>query len=162
MSCGDGARLNETGIKQAKQAAKILKNVDYDIVICSPYKRTVSTAKIANVKMMPMIFDERLKERDAGILDGMYFSEFKGEEISDFFDYKKNVCYENAEDIRKFCKRVWDFLDEIKLKYKNQSILLVTHNIVIRAIKAYAFGIPNDGNIYKYGISNGKIEKIEI
>ena len=57
---------------------------------------------------------------------------------------------------------MWSFLDEIKLKYKDKTILLVTHNIVIRAIKAYKLGIPENGNIREYGIKNAEIKKFEI
>lgn len=162
LSCGNEAQLNQTGIEQAKCAGEILKNIDYNLVICSPYDRTKLTCKIANVKNMLVIFDNRLREREAGVLDGKYFSEFTKEGISDFFNYNKNVNYENAENIKDFCKRVWRFLDEIKLKYKDKNILLVTHNIVIRAIKAYKFGIPENGNIREYGIKNAEIEKFEI
>ncbi len=162
LSCGNEAKLNQTGIEQAKCAGEILKNIDYDLVICSPYDRTKLTCKIANVKNMPVIFDKRLREREAGVLDGKYFSEFTNEEISDFFNYNKNVHYENAEDIKDFCKRVWSFLDEIKLEYKDKTVLLVTHNIVIRAIKAYTLGIPENGNIYGYGIKNAEVQEIEI
>lgn len=162
LSCGNEAKLNKTGIEQAKCAGEILKNIDYDLIICSPYQRTRLTAEIANTKMVPVIFDNHLREREAGVLDGKYFSEFTKDEIADFFNYHKNVNYENAENIKDFCRRVWDFLDEIRLKYKDKTILLVTHNIVIRAIKAYKFGIPENGSIREYGIKNAEIEKIEI
>ena len=58
-----------------------------------------------------------------------------------------------------FCKRVWSFLDELKEKYPDKTILLATHNIVIRAIKAYVLGIPEDGNLRQYGVDNCKIEE---
>lgn len=50
-------------------------------------------------------------------------------------------------------------LDELKIKYKDKTLLLVTHNIVIRAIKAYIIGIPDDRNIRHYGILNGELEE---
>ena len=73
--------------------------------------------------------------------------------------YDQNLEFQGAENIQDFCKRVWDLLDELKIKYKDKTLLLVTHNIVIRAIKAYIIGIPDDGNIRHYGIPNGELEE---
>lgn len=162
MSCNNEAKLNETGFNQAKRAGKFLADKDYDLVISSPYERAKLTAEIANTKDIPLIIDDRLRERNSGVLDGRPFSEFTQTDIENFYNYNKNIEYEGAENIQDFCERVWSFLEAIKQKYQNISILLVTHNIVIRAIKAYVFGIPTDGNINKYGIKNGTVEEIEI
>ena len=40
-------------------------------------------------------------------------------------------------------KRVSDFLNELKEEYNNESILLVTHGRIIRAINWYFKGIDN-------------------
>ncbi len=63
-------KLNETGIKQAEAARKILENIDYNIVIASPFIRAKRTAEIANNGRKDLIIDDRLRERNAGILDG--------------------------------------------------------------------------------------------
>ena len=148
--------LNETGIKQAEAARKILENIDYDLVIASPFIRAKRTAEIANNGRKDLIIDDRLRERNAGILDGQLLTNVN---LKGFYDYYQNLEFEGAENIQDFCKRVWDFLEDIKIKYKDKTILLVTHNIVIRAIKAYILGIPADGNIQNYGIKNGEIEE---
>ena len=159
MSCSDQAKINETGIAQAEEASKVLENINYDLMISSPYMRTKITAEIANKDRVPIMVDDRLRERNAGVLEGKPLAEFTKIEMAEFFDYYKNVEYEGAENIKDFCKRVWEFLEEIKEKYKDKSIVLVTHNIVIRAIKAYVIGMPEDGNIGIYGIGNGVIEE---
>ncbi len=151
--------LNETGIKQAKVASKVLENLDYDLVITSPFIRAKKTAEIANNGRKNLIIDERLRERNAGILDGQLLINVN---LDGFYDYDQNLEFEGAENIQDFCKRVWDFLDEIKVKYKDKTILLVTHNIVIRAIKAYILGIPTSRNIRNYGIKNGELEEYTI
>ena len=58
--------LTETGVKQAQELSNIIKN----IIVSSPLIRTQQTAKIINVNNKPIIFDERLKERDCGSLSG--------------------------------------------------------------------------------------------
>ena len=155
MSGNDDAQLNETGIKQAETASISLQTIHYDFILSSPYRRALKTAEIANKSKSPIIIDDRLRERAAGILEGKLLAEI---DLDAFYDYNKNAEYEGAENIQDFSERVWGFLDESQESYRDKTILLVTHNIVIRAIKAYIIGIPDDGNIRKYGIKNGTIE----
>ena len=156
MSCSDEAQLNETGKKQAQAASKLLENIPYDLVFSSPYMRARKTAEVANNGRVPIIVDNRLRERAAGVLEGKSLSEI---DLDGFYNYHKNAEYEGAENIQDFCERVWAFLEEMRERYKDKTILLVTHNIVIRAIKAYITGIPDGGNIRSYGIENGAIEE---
>ena len=148
--------LNETGIKQAERAKKLLEKIDYDLVLTSPFIRAKRTAEIANNRRKKLIIEDRLKERNAGILDGQLLINV---DLDGFYNYDQNLEFQGAENIQDFCKRVWDLLDELKIKYKDKTLLLVTHNIVIRAIKAYIIGIPDDGNIRHYGIPNGELEE---
>ena len=148
--------LNETGLKQAEYARKQLENIDYDLVISSPFIRAKTTAEIANNGRKEIIIDERLSERNIGIIDGEPLEKVN---LTDIFNYYKNIEIEGAENMQDFCKRVWSFLDELKEKYPDKTILLATHNIVIRAIKAYVLGIPEDGNLRQYGVDNCKIEE---
>ena len=41
--------INETGILQAKKAQEIIKNIDIDLIICSPLLRTRHTCNIINI-----------------------------------------------------------------------------------------------------------------
>lgn len=65
----DGIRdidLNETGIEQAKTTRDNLKNVKFDLIICSPLSRTKHTMEIININNYPVIYDDRIQERDCG------------------------------------------------------------------------------------------------
>ena len=63
--------LNETGLKQAEETRKELENVNYDIVIRSPMHRAEQTAEIINQgRNVPIIVDERMRERKLGELEG--------------------------------------------------------------------------------------------
>ena len=159
LSCSDKAQLNEIGIKQAEEASKLLKNINYDFVLSSPYIRAKRTAEIANNGRAPIIIEDRLKEREAGVLDGKPLAEI---DMDEFFNYYKNVEYEGAENIQDFCSKVWSFLDDIKIKYKDKNLLIVTHSIVIRAIKAHILGIPENGSIREYRPQNCILEEYEI
>jgi broad specificity phosphatase PhoE len=64
--------LNETGIKQAHELGKKMKNIDVDFIIVSPLKRAKQTAEIVNQYInKKIILDNRLKERCAGLYEGL-------------------------------------------------------------------------------------------
>ena len=59
-------------------------------------------------------------------------------------------------------KRVKECLDEVKEKYKDKTILLVTHGGTLRAIYWYFNGIPEDGNVGYDMHSNCEIKEYEL
>ena len=62
--------LTKLGIKQAEELKEKIKEIEYDIVICSPLIRAKHTAKIINVKEKEIIIDNKLEERNPGSLSG--------------------------------------------------------------------------------------------
>lgn len=146
--------LNSTGIEQAKKLAEKLRNINIDLIICSPLPRAIQTAKIiANIKNIPIILDKDISVRE--------FGEHKGK-ISDvdfdfthgFWSYKANIRYKQAENIRDFFKRVYSFLDKIKEKHRNKNVLIVTHGSIGIPIHCYFNGVPEDDNLLKYVLEN--------
>ena len=47
--------LNESGIEQCKEAEELVRNLNYDIVFCSPKIRTKQTMEIINSKKLPVV-----------------------------------------------------------------------------------------------------------
>ena len=89
--------LSDEGIKQAEKISKEIEKIDYELVLSSPFIRAIQTTEIVNKKHCPVIIDDRLRERNAGILDGMKLSEVNFDE---FCDYYKNAEYEGAESLQ--------------------------------------------------------------
>lgn len=150
-------KLNKTGILQAEELAKDLKNYSIDLIISSPLDRAKQTAEIVNEgRGIPIICDERIIERD--------FGEFEGEQPQvyiekGFWDYDRNVQYEKAESIKPFFSRIYNFLDDMEEKKKNKNILIVTHGAASIAIEAYYKGIPEDNNLVKLALKQGQIKE---
>ena len=147
--------LNDTGIKQAMEVAKKLKDIKFDYVFSSPLKRAYQTAKI--IRNENIIIDNRLIERYNGKLEGKLKSEI--ENISDFNNVKDNI-YE-VESIESIQNRVKDFFEEIKREYPNKNILIVTHAGVGINIRYYFEGEPKNGDYSNYKIGNCEIIKYE-
>ena len=148
--------LNSKGIEQAKETMEKLKEENIDFIICSPLKRARQTAEIINSeKNISIIFDERISERDFGEMEGMHKEDF---DFQAFWNYKKNVNYEKAENIRVFFNRIFLFLEDIKKKYKDKNILLVTHGGVSIAINCCFNGIPESGACLPLCIKNCEVK----
>lgn len=151
--------LNETGISQAKMLREQLKSVDYDLIICSPLTRTKHTAILLNYKNLNIIYDDRLLERDADILTKMPLNII---DSNDWWNINPKNNYYNAESVKHVIERVYGFLDDIKNKYIDKNIILVTHGGVSKAVSSYFYGIPEDGNLEKYKHNNCEIHQFEL
>ncbi len=146
--------LNETGRKQANQAAEKLKNVKIDVVFCSPMKRAKQTARaiLKYHKDTPIFYDERLRERDWGEFDGK-----PDELLPQNFWHLETVLPESVEKVDMLYERLKSFYQEILDKYKNKTVLVVAHNGVARVSGLYFKGVPENKNLDLYSLDNAEI-----
>ena len=152
--------LNETGIEQANETRKELENVKYDIVICSPMNRAKQTAEIINQgKNIPIIMDERIRERRLGELEG---HEITDEMEKQIWDYDLNYQVQSVECLYDFEKRILDFLEDIKKKYPDKTLLIVAHGGVAKVIKAHLYGMPESRNLSDVSMKNCEIIEAEM
>lgn len=127
--------LNQTGIDQAKSLVPTINKLSIDLIISSPLKRTLHTAQILNTKNSDIITDDRIIERDYKDMTLKPASLIKDESIL----YNLNS-YEEVEGIESFkaiYDRVENFINEIKNKYPNKNILIVTHGDIVVAFQTY-------------------------
>ena len=142
--------LNEKGREQALLTKKDLDNKEIDLIITSPLKRAKETAEIINKdRNLPMIVDDRIKERDFGEFEGELFTIL---DTKPFWDYYINEEYKEAESVQEFFKRIYDFLDDIIVKYKDMNVLLVTHGGVSLPVHCYFNKIIPEGSLIKANI----------
>ena len=152
--------LNEHGKEQAQQTKSNLENIRFDIIFCSPLIRAKQTAEIINIdRDLDIMFDDRLRERNYGEFEGMGKSSF---DYNSFWSYNKNLKYTKAENVQDFFKRIYNFLDEIKMNYSNKNILVVCHAGVTKAIECYANGMMKDEEIGPYLPNNASVQEYNI
>ncbi len=133
--------LNAVGIEQAKETAQKFKGKKIDFLLVSPLKRALQTAKyIQEVTNAKMVIENRLIERSFGDMEGHPNREDWN--IRMMLDYDKNYTTENIEPIQDLFKRVYAFLDDVTEKYKNKTLVLVTHGSVSQPIECYFNGMP--------------------
>lgn len=149
--------IDETGIQQATEARAVYEKLDIDLIICSTMVRTRHTCEVVNTKKLPVIYDERLIERDTGEMTG---KPVVGDFRKAYWNYYSNAY--NVEHVKELFERVHPVIDEIKEKYSDKNVLIVTHNGVARAIHAYFNGVPEDGDILHIGtLKNCEITEYE-
>lgn len=152
--------LNECGKEQAQETKLNLENINFDIIICSPLIRAKQTAEIINSgRNLDIIFDNRLRERNYGEFEGTSKSSFN---YNGFWSYNKNLKYTKAENIQEFFKRIYEFLDEIKIRYSDKNVLIVCHAGITKAIECYAKGMMKDEDIGPYLPDNASVQEYSI
>lgn len=152
--------LNERGLEQANESKINLIDKTYDIVFCSPLIRAKQTATIVNEdKNIDIIYDKRLRERNYGEFEGTNKSSFN---YNDFWAYNKNIKYAKAENVQDFFKRIYNFLDELKLKYQDKNVLIICHAGVLKAIECYANGMMSDDEIGPYLPDNASVQEYDL
>ena len=150
--------INVVGIKQAEELKELIKDINYDVVISSPLIRAKHTAQIINDNRKEILFDDRLKERDGGDLEGKSQSLVDRE---DYWNYYSTTNYGNEERIPHLFERVASFIEELKDK-EYENVLIVAHSGVYKAFYAYFNGIPKDGKFLNIIIKNCEIKEYEL
>lgn len=139
--------LNDEGIRQAEEAAKMLESIEFDYVYSSPLIRAVQTAEIV-APNKEIRLNERLIEMDYGQYEGTDLRKMP-EEIRIFFnDFVHNPAPDSMEPLAEVVKRTGAFLEEIRNIKGN--ILISTHAIAMKGILEYLTPNSQGGYWSKY------------
>lgn len=151
----NNCKLNDTGIKQAISKRDEIGNLNIDFIFCSPLERTKQTCMYANQNNISVIYDDRLMERDSA---SMQYESVNILDLDIWYDINKEIVYKDSEGFKSILNRISEFLNEIKEKYDDKNILLVTHGDVCKAIYMY-FNKNEKLNISKFEQKNCEIIK---
>lgn len=126
--------LNDLGLAQARQAARRLGAVSFDLVLSSPLRRAIRTAEIV-APGKPIVVDERLTEMDYGPYEGSDLSHPAPEIVTFFSDFVNNPAPAGMEPLAHVVARVGEVLDQRCRTTKN--VLISTHAIAMKGILEY-------------------------
>ncbi len=122
--------LTDLGKSQAhSMAERIKKDGGVDLIFASDLNRTKETAEIiSKVVGVEVIYDERLREYNLGVLNGHKLSEFH----ESFAPSKRwQEAPEGGETYMQLQNRMMDFVSEVNAKHNGKRILVITHGDVI-------------------------------
>ena len=130
--------LTEKGIENAKRLGERLKDINFDVIYCSPLARAIDTAKYINGESNTrIVMVESLKEMGFGSWEGMEHNKIKElhyEQYTSFYErphlYKSQENGESFEGLMMRVKKAWDEI----LEAGGNNILIVTHAVVLKTI----------------------------
>ena len=146
--------LTDKGRSEARELQELISTLNIDVVISSPLERARETAKILVNSCLPINTDDRIKERDWGMNEGDLIDTV---DSWDCWDVILNTKVQNIECIQDFMYRVSEFIEDIKIRYKDKNVLIVTHSAVSRVIHYLLGTIPEDANLSRISIPNLRI-----
>jgi broad specificity phosphatase PhoE len=143
--------LSDTGLAQAtalgRHLARLSRRKQPDVVLSSPYERASRTAEIATegIPEVRLVRDERLRERDLGVLDGMTglgIRETLPEEAERRAAMGK-LYYRppGGESWTDVALRVRSVLSDIRQDYEGQRVWVFTHQAVIMSFRLVLEGL---------------------
>lgn len=149
--------LNAKGLQQAEEARNKLAYTPIDLILTSPSIRASKTAEIIKGdRNIEIILEPRLLERDLGEFEGKKYDEF---DLAGLWSYKKNISIPQVETIHDFFDRIYGLLNQIKVNYSGNTVLLVSHGGVGIAVQSYFEGIPDLDTLVNQGIQNCEVAR---
>lgn len=133
--------LNEKGRRQAEELAEALAGVRLHAVYASPLRRAaVIGERIAGDHGLTCQIDARLIEMDFGSLEGCLRDD------PAYLAEKRRLFakYPGGESYFQVAARVYPFLEELKRKHGDETVLAVTHNGICRVIASYFVDLSED------------------
>lgn len=144
--------LTELGHQQARAAARrIAKHFAPERIISSPYRRAYQTSEIIAAELdLPIEVVHDLHERDLGVLKGQSYDllrDLAGQDSG--YDPKRGWLWrpeggESYEDVR---GRVSVAIDEIRARYPDQELIVVSHGGVMLSMWAHVTGAWEDAHL---------------
>ncbi len=145
--------LTVEGVEQAIASGQILCGKKIDAVYSSPLGRALKTAKILNAFVeAEFIVDERLREIDFGVWDGMARADVKEKYAPLYSEWEKDpttTVPRRGENPANVLQRLQDFLDDVANRYRaidGVEVVAVSHKTAIRIITSFI----ERGNIAGY------------
>ena len=133
-----GVNLTETGIEQAEQSGRMLKKLNISAIYSSSIDRAKQTADIVGKHCdLEVVIDDRLIELDMGKFTKMPYDEIfakHGNVFLKFYEGSEEVSENGVETFSQVQKRIFEMVDFVIDKHKNENIVLVTHMDPIKAM----------------------------
>jgi 2,3-bisphosphoglycerate-dependent phosphoglycerate mutase len=129
-------KLSKDGELDAEKVAKLMLNEKIDVIISSPFARSIQTIKpIATTRNLEIEMHEELKER---MIKGNYklpWEEVEPAIKKSFQD--KDYCLLGGETTRQAQERAVPIIKQLLKEYEGQSIVLGTHGNIMTIIMNY-------------------------
>ncbi len=125
--------LNATGKEQAEIIARQLKSEKVDLIVSSPLLRAKETAEIiGEATGAEIIFDDRLREKNHGVTEGMLIEE-ANKKYGNSYTYEATIS--GSEGYADVELRAWEAFLHHKKDHHHKNVVIVSHGGTIRTLK---------------------------
>ncbi len=159
------APLSALGASQAEALGSRLQREQFDAIFTSPLQRAANTARaIAHYHPdVPFREEPALMEIHHGDWQGLFSNEVitrYGDGLREWRQHPTRSQFPNGESFSNILKRVLDFKDRLLTEYSNRTILVSTHDVVVKILVSDALGMNMD-RINRIWVTNASISVIE-
>jgi phosphoserine phosphatase len=159
------APLSELGLQQADALAERLKDEPLDQIYSSPLQRAAKTA-LAIARYHPAVpfgYADELLEIHHGEWQGKYADEIAAQYAAGLREWREHPTraqMPGGESFSNVLKRTLDFQERIAAEHKDQTVLISTHDVIVKILVADALGMNMD-RINRIWVTNASISVIE-
>ena len=171
----DESYLTDEGYEQAKLTGNILNEIKFDQIYSSPLKRAAETAREIEKcfnENFNIYYDKNLLEVDLHKWSGLTSKDIKSKYKESYLIWKNdpeklelknkdNITYKPIQDLFEQARLFIKNLQEDHKSNKNQNILIIAHNAILRCLILYLLNKPNQG-FRKIRLDNASISIINI
>jgi broad specificity phosphatase PhoE len=158
-----GVGMTERGRAEIASQAERLATEKIAAIYASPLQRTRESAEIVSARLgLPIAFRDDLLELDFGEWTGTTFDAIRADPRWQAWSTRRSLAaIPGGESMREVQQRVVAALLELNERHLHETVVLVSHGDVIRAVLLFALGMPLD--FYnRIEIGQGSISTINI
>ena len=141
----EDASLTPRGLRQAECAANALARRPLVAAYASPYRRAVMTAEaVTRAHKLAVVTHRAFAERDFGQWDGLTAADIAQRHppgIS-LFDSSPAFAPPGGESLQAVVERAYPALQQVAAGHAGETVLVVSHKTLIRALICHILGIP--------------------
>jgi len=159
------AELSEMGLRQAEALAGRLRNERFDAIFTSPLQRAARTATaVAQYHpTVPFFTEAALLEIDHGAWQGLLLDEVReryDDGLREWRMHPTRAQMPGGESFSNILKRVLDFKERLLREFPAGSVLVSTHDVVVKILVADALGMNMD-RINRIWVTNASVSVVE-
>jgi len=137
--------LSSVGQAQIQALGQWMKDVPFDLIYSSDSLRAKQTAEaITQFSGHELQFDQRLREKNLGVFEGLTSEEARERHPEVFRLFKtagSKYVIDEGESTQQLQDRALEIVNEIRIKHPEERVLLVTHGGFIRVVMKHSLGL---------------------
>lgn len=159
------APLSELGARQAEALGQRLRNEQLDAIYTSPLQRAALTAQAIarHHTSVPFFTEPAVLEIDHGAWQGKFVHEIAaefGDGLREWREHPTRAQMPGGESFSNILKRTLDFKERLCAACPDDTVLVSTHDVVVKILVADALGMNMD-RLNRIWVTNASISVIE-